>query len=69
MRTSIVRYVGIIIGSLDILIGGIGNGLTIVAFITNKRLWNTFNIFIVNLSKILLIIFIILITHIIEGNF
>ena len=32
-------------------LGGIGNGMTIAAFLTNKRLWNTFNIFIVNLSE------------------
>lgn len=46
------RWFGIVIGSLDIVIGGVGNGLTITAFLTNRRLWNTFNIFIVNLSLI-----------------
>ncbi|CBY21144.1 unnamed protein product [Oikopleura dioica] len=46
------RWFGIVIGILDIVVGGFGNGLTIAAFLTNRKLWSTFNIFIVNLSII-----------------
>jgi len=44
------RWFGIIVGCFDIIVGGIGNGLTIAAFASNKKLWNTFNIFVINLS-------------------
>ena len=46
------RWFGIIVGTFDIIVGGIGNGLTIAAFASNSRLRNTFNIFIINLSML-----------------
>lgn len=46
------RWFGIVVGCFDIIVGGIGNGLTIAAFASNKKLWNTFNIFVINLSLI-----------------
>ena len=46
------RWFGIIVGTFDIIVGGIGNGLTIAAFASNSRLRNTFNIFIINLSMV-----------------
>ena len=49
------RWFGIIVGTFDIIVGGIGNGLTIAAFASNSRLRNTFNIFIINLSMFHLI--------------
>ena len=49
------RWFGIIVGTFDIIVGGIGNGLTIAAFASNSRLRNTFNIFIINLSMFYLI--------------
>lgn len=52
------RWFGIIVGTFDIIVGGIGNGLTIAAFASNSRLRNTFNIFIINLSMLKIIYYI-----------
>ena len=47
-----IRTLGICIGIFDIIVGSIGNTLTILAILTNKKLHKPFHIFIANLSVI-----------------
>ena len=47
-----IRTLGICIGIFDIIVGTIGNTLTLLAIITNKKLHKPFYIFIANLSVI-----------------
>ncbi|XP_076806482.1 G-protein coupled receptor moody-like isoform X1 [Clavelina lepadiformis] len=49
---SLVRTFGIIIGIFDICVGSVGNLLTIIAILSNKKLHKPFHIFIANLCVI-----------------
>lgn len=49
------RYFGISIAVFTIIVGSIGNTLTILAYALNKKMRTTFNIFVVNLSCVDLI--------------
>ena len=50
--TSAFRALGVTIGIIDIIIGSIGNFLTILAIAGNKKLHKPFHIFIANLCVI-----------------
>ncbi|XP_076820589.1 G-protein coupled receptor 84-like isoform X2 [Clavelina lepadiformis] len=46
------RYFGIVVAVYAIVVGSIGNLLTILAFFSNRKLRTTFNVFVVNLSVV-----------------
>lgn len=52
MNTETFRNIGVTIGIFDIVVGSIGNLLTILAIAGNKKLHKPFHIFIANLCVI-----------------